>query len=123
MKTIKQLCEPRKSAFEAYRRATVLNLVALLKGQVDAGAFFEENYFTIGMVMLVERALLHFGSSGAGSSAFIPSQALVGGKTHSMIALGLLARDANLLKKILKVENPAPGFGNCKVTGFNNANG
>lgn len=123
MQTIKQSWEPRKSAFGADRRATVINLDALLKGQGHAGAFFEENYFTIGMVMLVERALRHFGGSGAGSSAFIPSQAMVGGKTHSMIALGLLARDANLLKKILKDENPATGFGNCKVTGFNNANG
>ena len=61
MKTIKQLCEPRESAFEADRRATVLNLDALLKGQVDAGAFFEENYFTNGMLMLVERALRHLG--------------------------------------------------------------
>lgn len=119
MKTIKQLCEPRKSAFEADRRATVLNLDALLKGQVDAGAFFEENYFTNGMLMLVERALRHLGGSGAGSSAFVLSQAMGGGKTHSMIALGLLARDANLRKKILKDQNPAPGLGNCKVIGFN----
>lgn len=119
MKTIKQLCEPRKSAFEADRRATVLNLDALLKGQVDAGAFFEENYFTNGMLMLVERALRHLGGSGAGSSAFVLSQAMGGGKTHSMIALGLLARDANLRKKILKDQNPAPNLGNCKVIGFN----
>jgi len=119
MKTIKQLCEPRKSAFEADRRATVLNLDSLLKEQVDAGAFFEENYITNGMLMLVDRALRHLGGSGAGSSAFVLSQAMGGGKTHSMIALGLLARDANLRKKILKDQNPAPNLGNCKVIGFN----
>jgi hypothetical protein len=119
MKTIKQLCEPRESAFEADRRATVLNLDSLLKEKVDAGAFFEENYFTNGMLMLVERALRHLGGSGAGSSAFVLSQAMGGGKTHSMIALGLLARDANLRKKILKDKNPAPNLGNCKVIGFN----
>lgn len=119
MKTIKQLCEPRKSAFEADRRATVLNLDALLKGQVDAGAFFEENYFTNGMLMLVERALRHLGGSGAGSSAFLLSQSMGGGKTHSMIALGLLAQDSVLREKILKDKNPAPRLGNSKVIGFN----
>jgi len=119
MKTIKQLCEPRKSVFEADRRATVLNLDALLKGQVDPEAFFEENHFTAGMLMLVDRAFRHLGGSGAGSSTFVLSQAMGGGKTHSMIALGLLAKDASLRKKILKDENPAPKLGNCKVVGFN----
>ena len=85
------LCTPRQSVFATDRRATVLNLDTFLKNQVNGEEFFEENYFTSGMLTLVDRAFRHFGGAGAGSSIFLLSQAMGGGKTHSMIALGLLA--------------------------------
>lgn len=53
------------------------------------------------MLTLVDRAFRHLGGSGAGSSVFMLSQAMGGGKTHSMVALGLLARDPELRKKVL----------------------
>ena len=90
--SIHTLCTPRPSVHAADRRATVLNLDTFLKGQVSGAEFFEENYFTHGMLTLVDRAFRHLGGSGAGSSVFLLSQAMGGGKTHSMIALGLLAR-------------------------------
>src|SRR5262245_26966919 len=42
-----------------------------------------------------------------------------GGKTHSMIALGLLARDPQLRNKVLGKDDPAPKLGRCRVVGFN----
>jgi hypothetical protein len=42
-----------------------------------------------------------------------------GGKTHSMIALGLLAQYPELRKAVLGAENPAPNLGEAKVIGFN----
>jgi hypothetical protein len=114
------LCKPRPSVFAADRRATVLNLDTFLKGQVNGSEFFEENYFTHGMLTLVDRAFRHLGGAGAGSSVFLLSQAMGGGKTHSMIALGLLARDPALRKRVLLGEqNPAPNLGRCRVVGFN----
>ena len=50
-------CTPRPSVFAADRRATVLNLDAFLKGQINGPAFFEENHFTSGMQTLVDRLL------------------------------------------------------------------
>jgi hypothetical protein len=117
--SIQSLCTPRKSVFAADRRATVLNLDTFLKGQVQGEEFFDENYFTNGMLTLVDRAFRHLGGSGAGSSVFLLSQAMGGGKTHSMIALGLLARDPALRKKVLADKNPAPTLGKCRVVGFN----
>lgn len=117
--SIQSLCTPRKSVFAADRRATVLNLDSFLKGQVQGEEFFDENYFTNGMLTLVDRAFRHLGGSGAGSSVFLLSQAMGGGKTHSMIALGLLARDPKLRKKVLADKNPAPTLGECRVVGFN----
>ncbi len=113
-------CVPRLSVFAADRRATVLNLDTFLKGQFNGPEFFEENYFTNGMLTLVDRAFRHLGGAGAGSSVFLLSQAMGGGKTHSMIALGLLARDPELRKKVLlREQNPAPNLGRCRVAGFN----
>ena len=119
---LNEFCIPRPSVFAADRRDTVLSLDTFLNGEVDGGAFFEENYFTAGMRMLVDRAFRHLSGSGAGSSVFQLSQAMGGGKTHSMIALGLLARDPNLRQEVFaQIEggNPAPNLGACQVVGFN----
>ncbi len=116
------LCKPRPSAFTADRRATVLNLDTFLAEKVNGEEFFQENYFTNGMLTLVDRAFRHLGEEGAGSSMFLLSQAMGGGKTHSMIALGLLARDQNLRREVLGEHNPAPMLGSCRVIGFNGRN-
>lgn len=117
--SLHSVCRPRQSVFVADRRATVLNLDTFLKGQVNGSEFFEENYFTNGMLTLVDRAFRHLGGEGAGSSVFLLSQAMGGGKTHSMIALGLLAKDPALRKKVLGEQNPAPNLGRARVAGFN----
>lgn len=120
--SIQSTCKPRPSVFAADRRATVLSLDTFLKEQINGHEFFEENYFTSGMDTLMDRAFRHLGGSGAGSSVFLLSQAMGGGKTHSMIALGLLARDPVLRKKVLGEKDPAPQLGSCRVVGFNGRN-
>ena len=117
--TLQTHCKPRASVFAADRRATVLSLDTFLKGQVDGADFFRENYFTTGMETLVDRSFRHLSGTGAGSSVFLLSQAMGGGKTHSMIALGLLAKDPELRKSVLGDKNPAPKLGRCRVAGFN----
>ena len=115
-------CKPRQSVFSTDRRATVLNLDAFLRDQVDGLAFFDENFFTSGMLTLVDRAFRHLSGDGAGSSVMLLSQAMGGGKTHSMIALGLLARDPVLREKVLGPRSPASGLGPIRVVGFNGRN-
>ena len=112
-------CRPRQSVYAADRRATVLSLDTFLQGRVNGSEFFEENYFTNGMSTLVDRAFRQLGGAGAGSSVFLLSQAMGGGKTHSMIALGLMARDPELRKRVLGEQDPAPRLGRCRVVGFN----
>ena len=91
--SLQTLCKPRPSVYASDRRATVFNLDTFLEGKVNGAEFFQENYFTNGMLTLVDRAFRHLGGEGAGSSVFLLSQAMGGGKTHSMIALGMLAKD------------------------------
>lgn len=117
--SLKDHCQPRSSVFARDRRVTVLNLDTFLKGQINGKEFFEENYFTQGMLTLVDRAFRHLAGKQAGSSIFQLSQAMGGGKTHSMIALGLLARDPELRKRVLADKDPAPNMGKAQVVGFN----
>ncbi len=105
--------------FRQDRRATVLNLDTFLNGQVNGAEFFLENYMTEGMKTLIDRAFRHLAGDATGSSIFQLSQAMGGGKTHSMIALGILARDAGLRKRILADWNPAKNLGAVRVVGFN----
>lgn len=120
--SIQTSCTPRQSVFASDRRATVLSLDTFLKGQVEGSEFFEENYFTNGMLTLVDRAFRHLSGNSAGSSVFLLSQAMGGGKTHSMIAFGLLARDPDLRRAVLGEKNPAPALAACQVVGFNGRN-
>jgi predicted AAA+ superfamily ATPase len=117
--SIYSLCKPRQSVFAADRRATVLSLDTFIKDQINGTEFFEENFFTNGMLTLVDRAFRNLGGERAGSSVFLLSQAMGGGKTHSMIALGLLARDPESRKTVLGKDDPAPKLGQCRVIGFN----
>lgn len=117
--TLQTHCVPRPSVFAADRRATVLSLDTFLKGLIQGQEFFDENYFTNGMLTLVDRAFRHLAGERAGSAVFLLSQAMGGGKTHSMIGLGLLARDPELRRRILGAQDPAPRLGKCRVIGFN----
>jgi hypothetical protein len=55
MQTIKQLCIPRPSVFDAQRRDTVLEISDLIGKKIKREEFFEENYITEGMWTLLEQ--------------------------------------------------------------------
>ncbi len=95
MQVLQQTCRPRQSVFDRTRRDTVLNLSDLLQNRLDAGSarhFFSENYITAGMKVLIQKSFDRLSGRQDQPSAYLLSQAMGGGKTHSMIALGLLAR-------------------------------
>lgn len=60
---------------------------AYFKGNVDGSEFFEENYFTNGMVILVGRTFRHLSGNDSNSSNIPFIQAKGGGKTHRMRVL------------------------------------
>jgi len=100
MKTLKQLCKPRPSVFDRSRRDTVLDLTNLIEDKINPEEFFAENYLTDGMKRLLREAFRRFeGTSNQG--VFVLTQAMGGGKTHNMIALGLLANHPNMRQQAL----------------------
>ena len=117
MKSLKQLCLPRKSVFDRARRDVVLDLTDLIENKIASADFFEENWRTDGMKRLLKEAFRRFeGASQQG--VFVLSQAMGGGKTHNMIALGLLAKHPEIRKKVIGDLYDTKGLGEVRVVAF-----
>ena len=117
MKTLKQLCKPRKSVFGGGRQDVVLDLTNLIEDEIDPPSFFEENYQTDGMKRLLREAFRRFaGKSSQG--VFVLSQAMGGGKTHNMLALGLLAGYPELRESVMDNAHQFSSVGRVRVVGF-----
>jgi len=118
MKSLEQLCNPRDSVFDAQRRDTVLDLSDLINNQINASEFFEENFVTEGMKTLLEQGFRRLeGKSSQG--IYKLAQAMGGGKTHNLLALGLLAKNPNLRTKVMgSIYTTDPKLGPVEVVGF-----
>lgn len=118
MKSLYELCEPRKSVFDPQKRDTVLDLTDLVDDRIDANEFFAENYITEGMKTLLEHGFRRLeGKTDQG--LFKLKQAMGGGKTHNLLALGLLAKHPEFREKVIggfcKTD---PSLGPVKVVAF-----
>ncbi|NLJ18207.1 DUF499 domain-containing protein [Globicatella sulfidifaciens] len=100
MKTLFEACKPRDSVFDETKRDDTLDLSNLVDESIDAEAFFNETYITQGMEQVFDTAFKRF--EGKSPSGLVKlTQSMGGGKTHNMVALGLLAKDLELRKRIL----------------------
>lgn len=115
MKTVFELCKPRQSVFIDTTRDDVLNLSNLIENKIDVDKFFNENFMTKGMEILLTTAFKRFkGESDTGVIKL--TQAMGGGKTHNMLALALLAKNKEWRRKILGKEYDS--VGDIKVLAF-----
>ena len=118
MKTVKQLCTPRDSVFDPARRDTVLDLTDLVDGRIDPAEFFAENHVTEGMRTLLAEGFRRLEGKSA-QGVFKLTQAMGGGKTHNLLALGLLARHPDLRAEVMGgFYTPDPGLGPVRVAAF-----
>ncbi len=119
MKSLLDACKPRASVFDAAKRDTVLDLTDLLAPgeRINADEFFGENFATDGMKTLLREAFRRF-SGDSPHGVFTLTQAMGGGKTHNLIALGLLAKHPELRKAVIGDAYTATGLGKVKVLGF-----
>jgi Protein of unknown function (DUF499) len=84
----------------------------------NARDFFAKNYVTKGMETLLNQGLRRLGGK-SDQAVFELKQAMGGGKTHSMIALGLLARDAVLRAEVVPEIARDAAFGNASIVALN----
>ncbi|WP_042375649.1 DUF499 domain-containing protein, partial [Neobacillus jeddahensis] len=100
MKTLKKALVIRESVTDETKRDDTLDLASLIDNTVDAKRFFEETFITNGMELLFDTAFKRF--KGKADNGIIKlTQAMGGGKTHNMVALGVLATNPDIRKNLL----------------------
>ena len=117
MKTLFEVCKPRESVFDECKREDVLNLSDLIENRINPYDFFSENYITGGMERLFECAFNRFKRKSP-TGVIKLTQAMGGGKTHNMLALGLLAMNPNFRNNILGSNYKDDYLGKVKVVAF-----
>lgn len=122
IKTIKQACR-FNPVIQDYRMSQgIENLADLIKDEGDGREFFSRNYVTHGMDQLFREGMLRL-SGKSDQAVFELTQAMGGGKTHMMVALGLLARHPHLRPDVLAPDlNARVDFENARIAAFNGRN-
>ncbi|MDR1934758.1 MAG: DUF499 domain-containing protein [Candidatus Accumulibacter sp.] len=122
IKTVKQACR-FNPVIRDYRMAQgIENLAEIINDEGDGREFFSRNFVTHGMDQLFREGLLRL-SGKSDQAVFELTQAMGGGKTHMMIALGLLARHQHLRKDILPADLASRiEFGQARIAAFNGRN-
>lgn len=90
----------------------------LAQGRIDGREFFRRNHFTDGLQRLIARGFERLAGRSE-DGAFYLTQAMGGGKTHSLIAFGLLAADPELRREVVLRISAGVEFGVAKVVIFN----
>jgi predicted AAA+ superfamily ATPase len=116
--TVKQLCTPSAVVTGDSLVEQVAQVEDLALGRIDGREFFRRNYFTAGLELLVKRGFDRLAGKSE-DGAFYLTQAMGGGKTHSLIALGLLASDPALRREVVPKLTSGDDFGAAKVVIFN----
>src|SRR6516164_4921822 len=116
--TVKQLCTPSAVVNSDSLVEQVAQIEDFGSGKVDGRAFFQRNYFTQGLDLLIARGFERLAGRSE-DGAFYLTQAMGGGKTHSLIAFGLLAADPELRREVVPRIPAGAEFGVAKVVIFN----
>src|SRR5260370_29812674 len=113
--TVKDACELHPMALEYSMSEQVENLSDVLGATPEtAREFFDKNYVTKGMETLLNQGLRRLGGK-SDQAVFELKHAIGAGKTHSMIALGLLARDSSLRAEIVPEIAREAAFGDARL--------
>jgi predicted AAA+ superfamily ATPase len=98
------------------------NLADLINDEGNGQEFFARNYITQGMEQLFREGMLRL-SAQSDQAVFELTQAMGGGKTHMMIAFGLLAKHPELRQQILPSDLASRlNFGKARIAAFNGRN-
>lgn len=121
LKTVRDACTPHKMAMDFALGDQIEDLRALILEKTNGSEFFERNHVTAGMADLFRLGLARL-AGRSDQAVFELTQAMGGGKTHTMIALGLVARQAPLRAQVLpEIAKIAP-FGDANVVAFSGRN-
>src|SRR5262249_24756678 len=117
LKTVRDACSPQLMALESVPADQIDDLGDLLDREADGADFYSKNYITAGMRQLFEQGLRRLAGK-SDQAVFELTQAMGGGKTHTMIAFGLLARDEKLRAQVVPDLAKAAPFSEAHVVSF-----
>ena len=122
LQTVRDACTLHEMTLSLQLPQQIENLSMLIEEESrDSRSFFERNYVTKGMEGLLREGLARLAGQTQ-QTVFELRQAMGGGKTHSMVALGLLARDPELRKEQFpKLADDYP-FDSARVVAVNGRN-
>lgn len=120
--TVRDTCQIHPLVHD-YRMSEAIENLAALIADVDEGReFFSRNHITQGMDTLFREGLLRLAGHSS-QAAFELAQAMGGGKTHLMNALGLLARHPELRTEVLPPDlADRLDFGPARIAAVNGRN-
>jgi hypothetical protein len=122
IKTVKQACRFNAVIHDYRMSQGIENLADLIHDAGDGREFFSRNFVTHGMAQLFREGLLRL-SGKSDQAVFELTQAMGGGKTHMMIALGLLARHPYLRQEVLPADlKDRIDFGQARIAAFSGRN-
>jgi hypothetical protein len=101
IETVSQLCVPNKIVTSDILSDQVAQLEDFGSGKINGREFFRRNHFTAGLELLVRLGFRRLAGDPESEGAYYLTQAMGGGKTHSLIALGLLATDPALRREVV----------------------
>ena len=103
-KTVKQVCRFNPVIQDYRMNQGIENLTDLINNEGNGRKFFaRKNFVTHGMEQLFRESMLRL-SGKSDQAVFELTQAMGGGKTHMMIALGLLTRHPDLRSEVLPAD-------------------
>jgi hypothetical protein len=113
MKPLNNLCVPRNFEHDT----DVLDIIDLIENRIEPSLFFDTNFKTHGMSILLKTAFERF--KGRSPQSLIKlTQSMGGGKTHNMISLGLLAKHPEFRNRIVGKDYKEEGLGEVEVLAF-----
>src|SRR5690349_6051895 len=121
LKTVQSTCTPHAMALDYAMANQIEDLGQLLKGEADGRAFFEKTFITAGMNRLFEAGLQRLAGK-SDQAVFELTQAMGGGKTHTMLAFGLLVKDDALRKSVVAELHAKNKFEKAKVVALSGRN-
>jgi hypothetical protein len=122
IKTVKQACRFNPIIRDYRMSQGIESLADLIDDAGNGREFFARNFITHGMDQLFREGLLRL-SGKSDQAVFELTQAMGGGKTHMMIALGLLARNPHLRAEVLLEDLTSRiDVGQARIAAFNGRN-
>jgi hypothetical protein len=121
MKTVRDACRLQPNALTIKLSDQVEQLDELIRAEGEGQAFFAKTHITQGMKDLLAEGTARLAGSSS-QAIFHLKQAMGGGKTHVLVAFGLLAKNPTLRATYCAGMAHADGFDTVDVAAFNGRN-